>query len=158
MPLVSPSSEPGMSRRNPRQVETKTLFTYQDDLLTPGISPLSASPRKQSLQMPNLRRKARGRPQSWQRLCCRVENFGFFLSLAIFAVVAIFSFCLSKNLLLRPERHAQMLEQRPRLIVICRGGHDGHVHALHLLHFGVINLREDELVTHAEGVIAAPVE
>jgi hypothetical protein len=51
--------------------------------------------------MPNLRRKARGRPQIWQRLCRRVENLGFgallsrallntsciFLSLTRFAVV-----------------------------------------------------------------------
>jgi hypothetical protein len=48
--------------------------------------------------MPNLRRKARGRPQSLQRLCLRVENLGFFASsgrwcnptpsFTLFAVVA----------------------------------------------------------------------
>jgi hypothetical protein len=48
--------------------------------------------------MPNFRRKARGRPQSLQRLCRREENFGFFTfcgftllsvpSLTRFAVVA----------------------------------------------------------------------
>ena len=63
-------------------------FDYQDDLETPGISPRSASPRKHSRQMPNLRRKARGRPQILQRLCLRVENLGFFASLTLFAVVA----------------------------------------------------------------------
>ena len=124
---------------------------------TPGISPFSANPRKQSLQMPNLRRKARGRPQSLQRLCCREENFGFLLSLAIFAVVAIFSLS-QKNSLLLAEGHAQMPEQRARRVVVLRGGDDGDVHAFHLLDLGVINLREDELVTHAEGVIATPVE
>src|SRR5262249_43013087 len=41
---------------------------------------------------PNLRRYARGRPQMLQRLRCWVENFGFLFVLAIFAVVAIFSF------------------------------------------------------------------
>ncbi len=39
--------------------------------------------------MPNLRRNARGRPQSWQRLCWRHLNFGLRASLTRFAVVAI---------------------------------------------------------------------
>jgi hypothetical protein len=39
--------------------------------------------------MPNLRKKARGRPQSLQRLCLRVENLGFLASFTRFAVVAI---------------------------------------------------------------------
>jgi len=52
-------------------------FRYQLDFETPGISPRSASPRKHKRQMPNLRRNARGRPHSLQRLCRRVENFGF---------------------------------------------------------------------------------
>src|SRR5580704_12707413 len=51
---------------------------YQDDFETPGISPRKAKPRKHRRQMPNLRKKARGRPQIWQRLCRRVENFGRF--------------------------------------------------------------------------------
>jgi hypothetical protein len=51
---------------------------YQDDFETPGISPRNAKPRKHRRQIPNLRRKARGRPQIWQRLCRRVENLGRF--------------------------------------------------------------------------------
>ena len=39
--------------------------------------------------MPNLRRKPRGRPQSWHRLCLRQLNFGFRASFTLFAVVAI---------------------------------------------------------------------
>jgi hypothetical protein len=62
---------------------------YQDDFETPGISPRSARLRKHKRQMPNLRRKARGRPQSLQRLCLREENFGFLASFTRFAVVAI---------------------------------------------------------------------
>ena len=46
-----------------------TRYPYQLDFTTPGISPFSASPRKHRRQMPNLRKNARGRPQSWQRLC-----------------------------------------------------------------------------------------
>ena len=68
--------------------------TYQDDFETPGISPLSASPRKHKRQTPNLRRNARGRPQMWQRLCWRLENLGFLFALAILDVLAIVSFSL----------------------------------------------------------------
>jgi hypothetical protein len=68
---------------------TVHCFSYQLDLTTPGISPLSANPRKHRRQTPNLRRKPRGRPQSWQRLCLRQLNFGFRASLTRFAVVAI---------------------------------------------------------------------
>jgi hypothetical protein len=57
--------------------------------MTPGISPLSASERKHKRQMPNLRKNARGRPHRLQRLCWRLENFGFLLSFTRFAVVAI---------------------------------------------------------------------
>ncbi len=65
------------------------LFFYQLDLLTPGISPFSASDRKHKRQTPNLRRKPLGRPHSWQRLCLRLLNFGFRASFTRFAVVAI---------------------------------------------------------------------
>jgi hypothetical protein len=73
--------------------------SYQDDFDTPGISPRNASCRKHSRQIPNLRRNARGRPQSLQRLCLRVENLGFFtllwcnptLSLTRFAVVPTYA-------------------------------------------------------------------
>src|SRR5271155_4935355 len=73
---------------------TDNLF-YQLDLTTPGISPLRASERKQRRHTPNLRRNARGRPQSWQRLCWRDLNFGFLASLTRFAVVAMFFYSLS---------------------------------------------------------------
>jgi len=66
-----------------------TELNYQLDFTTPGISPLSASERKHKRQTPNLRRNARGRPQSWQRLCWRDLNFGTLASLTRFAVVAI---------------------------------------------------------------------
>src|SRR5437016_12490244 len=89
----------------------KPLLLYQDDLETPGISPFGARPRKHRRQRPNLRRYARGRPQMLQRLRCWVENLGFLLVLAIFAVVAMLSFC---KLLL--ERHSHLLEQRPGLV------------------------------------------
>jgi hypothetical protein len=58
--------------------QRQRLNPYQEDFETPGISPRSASWRKHKRQMPNLRRNARGRPHKLQRLCLRVENFGFF--------------------------------------------------------------------------------
>src|SRR5436305_3781216 len=71
---------------------TAVNFSYQLDLETPGISPLSARPRKHKRHRANLRRYPRGRPHSLQRLCGRVENFCFFRSLTRFAVVAMISF------------------------------------------------------------------
>src|SRR5260370_4913045 len=69
---------------------TQSFLFYQLDFTTPGISPLRASERKQRRHTPNLRRKARGRPQSWQRLCWRDLNFGVFSSLTRFAGASIF--------------------------------------------------------------------
>src|SRR5713101_9493165 len=77
------------------QLPAANCFLYQDDFMTPGISPLSARPRKHKRHRPNFRRKARGRPQIEQRLRCWVENLGFLFVLAIFAVVAILSFLLT---------------------------------------------------------------
>jgi len=74
---------------HPGQVITDNWPFYQLDLFTPGISPFSASARKQRRQIPNLRRNPRGRPHSWHRLCLRQLNFGFRASFTLFAVVAI---------------------------------------------------------------------
>jgi hypothetical protein len=77
------------------------IANYHEDFETPGISPLKARLRKHNRHSPNLRRYARGRPQILQRLCFRVENFGFLTfcgfvlksvpSLTRFAVVAKFA-------------------------------------------------------------------
>src|ERR1035437_653082 len=74
------------------------ILLYQLAFITPGISPFYASRRKHRRQMPNLRRKARGRPQRQQRLRCRHRSLGVlafraassFMSFAILAVVAMF--------------------------------------------------------------------
>jgi hypothetical protein len=58
-------------------------FCYQLDLTTPGSSPRSAMLRKQIRQMPNFRKKARGRPQRVQRLYFRTLNFGCLAALAM---------------------------------------------------------------------------
>src|SRR6266567_4147247 len=66
------------------------MGSYQLAFTTPGISPLSAIPRKQILHIWNLRIYPRARPQQRQRLRTRTLNFGFLSDLAIFAVRAIY--------------------------------------------------------------------
>jgi hypothetical protein len=61
---------------------------YQLDLVTPVISPLDASLRKQILQMPNFLINALGRPQSGHLLYLRTENFGFRCAFAIMDFLA----------------------------------------------------------------------
>ena len=53
---------------------------------------MSARPRKHKRHRPNFFINARGRPQMWQRLCWRLENFGFLFAFAILDVLAIVSF------------------------------------------------------------------
>src|SRR5579871_5997177 len=107
------------------------LLFYQLDFTTPGISPLRASERKQRRHTPNLSRNARGRPQSWQRLCWRDLNFGVFASLTRFAVVAMY-LSLPYSLCALTEGHAEALEQRTGAVVISGRGDDGDVHTLRL--------------------------
>src|SRR5450432_1604966 len=66
---------PALSTADGRRA-SDVLNLYQLALVTPGISPFSASWRKHRRQMPNLRKKARGRPQRQQRLRCRVGSIG----------------------------------------------------------------------------------
>ena len=51
------------------------FLLYQLAFLTPGIWPLYAKSRKQTLQMPYFLRTAWGRPQILQRVYSLVENF-----------------------------------------------------------------------------------
>jgi len=148
---------------------------YQDDLETPGISPRRASPRKHKRHTPNLRRYARGRPHSLQRLCLRVENLGaaallpracsnffsIFASLTRFAVVmqSLKNYRnLNLEILCSAERHAEAAQQRAGLIVVLGRGHDRDIHPFELVHLRVIDLRENQLIAQTERVIAASVE
>ena len=72
------------------RTDAQTTVIYHEAFRTPGISPESASSRKQIRQMPNFLRKARDLPQRWQRLCCRTSNFGFRLLFSIMALRAIY--------------------------------------------------------------------
>src|SRR5579864_2163134 len=110
--------------------------SYQLALITPGISPFSASCRKHRRQTPNLRRNARDRPQRQQRLRCRTASLGVFLFaarsrasarvdflfFALLAVVAIRFALLLAPLL--PERHPHGTQQRHAFCVGARAGGD----------------------------------
>src|ERR687887_303622 len=59
---------------------------------------------------------------------------------------------------LLPERHAEVAEEGLRLLVRPRGGHDDDVHAPGLVDLVVDDLREDQLLAEAEGIVATAVE
>src|SRR5207248_9430686 len=98
----------------------------------------SASFRKQIRHRPNLRMKARGRPQRWQRLCCCTLNLGVSLDLTIIETLATYAphpFVRRsltrgqsvRNLLAVAERHPHELEHPSRLLVVARRGGDRHL-------------------------------
>src|SRR5262249_50775882 len=57
-----------------------------------------------------------------------------------------------------PEGHAEMPEQGQPPLVVSGSGDEADVQPLHLLDLVVVDLREDDLLPHPEGVIALPVE
>jgi hypothetical protein len=63
-------------------------LTYQLDLVTPVISPLDASLRKQILQTPNFLMNALGRPQRGHLLYFRTANFALRCDFAIMDFLA----------------------------------------------------------------------
>jgi len=67
---------------------------YQLALMTPGISPASASLRKQMRHISNFRRYPRGLPQLRQRVYFRTPNLGVRFDLAmrdVFATISPYS-------------------------------------------------------------------
>src|SRR5262249_37335715 len=56
------------------------------------------------------------------------------------------------------ERHAQVAQQRPGLVVARRRGRGGHVEAPGLVEPVVVDLGEDGLLAQAQAEVAAPVE
>src|SRR5512133_2129178 len=120
--------------------------------MTPTISPWSARFRKQRRHIWNLRRNARGRPHSGQRLYWRTGNFSLRFACAIFESFAI---VLSSLL---AERHAEVAQERSAFFVVPGGGHHRDVQAFDLLDLVVVDLGEDDLLAHAEGVVALAVE
>src|SRR5690242_13813425 len=56
------------------------------------------------------------------------------------------------------EREAEGAEQSPSFVIGASGRDDGDVHATGGVDAVVVDLREDQLLGHAEGVVAVPVE
>jgi hypothetical protein len=69
-------------------VRHRNRFIYQLDFMTPGSFPCDANSRKQILQTPNFRIKARGLPQIGHLLYALTLNFGFAAALFLNAVFA----------------------------------------------------------------------
>src|SRR5712691_2019182 len=59
---------------------------------------------------------------------------------------------------LLPERHPEVRQQRLRVLVGSRRGDDDHVHAPDLVDLVVHDLGKDQLLSQAQGIIAAAVE
>lgn len=127
---------------------------YQLDLTTPGSSPCSAMFRKQIRQIPNLRRKARGRPHRGQRLYFLTLNLGVRFAFAIndfFAkVVSFFS--------LLPKGHSHQAQEGSCLIVVSSRGDDGDVQTLDLIDLVVVDLRENDVFLDSQGVVPSTVQ
>ena len=68
-------------------------MNYQDDLVTPGISPRLANSLKHILQRPNFLINPCLRPHLKHLRCKRVENFGFIFAFASCDVLAMVIFC-----------------------------------------------------------------
>src|SRR5690606_7014057 len=73
-------------------------------------------------------------------------------------LVLAMSFGSSKRRPLLAEREVESFQQRPALFVGRGGRGDGDVHATQLVDLVVLDLGEDDLFLHAEGVVAATVE
>src|SRR4029079_16606481 len=56
------------------------------------------------------------------------------------------------------ERHAELAQQHPPFIIVAGRGHDGNVHALHVLDLVGVDLRKHHLLAEAEAVVAVAVE
>src|ERR1017187_753155 len=95
-------------------------------------------------------------PYRYSLLAVRFSRFASFLAASLAICRAYGALTIHYPLL--SKRHAHVFQQGARLVVIAGRGHDGNVHAFHLLDLGVINLREDQLIAYAEGEIAASIE
>ena len=87
-----------------------------------------------------------------QRLYLREENLGARCCLRIMDFFAIVSSSLAG------EGSADLLQQGAGLFIGVRGGADDHIHAADLVDLVVLDLGEDQLLLHAQGIVAAAVE
>ena len=108
--------------------------------------------RRQMRHRPNLRNTALGRPQRRHRVYARTLNFGL---RCCFSISAFFAMVLTISC---SEWEAEGDEERPAFVVGAGGGHDGDVHASRRVDAVVVDLGEDELLGHPEGVVAVAVE
>lgn len=130
------------------------LLCYQLDFITPGSSPRRAMFRKQMRQMPNLRKKALGRPQRGQRLYDRTLNFGFLFALAISDFLAT----VTSSVLLVFEGHTHHFQQGLTLFIGFGCGDYGNVQPLDLVNLVVLDLRENNVLFDTQGKVSSAIE
>src|ERR1700749_1115203 len=128
------------------------MAAYQLAFVTPGTSPACTMTRRQMRKSPNLRYTAFGRPHRWHRVYPRTLNLGV---RCCFSIKAFFAMVLPSLL---SERKAERCQERPSFLVGACGRDDGDVHAAGRVDFVVVDLGEDQLLGHPEGVVAASVE
>src|SRR4029453_12209736 len=98
----------------------------------------------------------RARPQRWHRVYPRTLNFGV---RCCFWTRAFFAMCsLPLVLLVAAERESQCPQECAALVVGGARGDDGDVHPADGVDLVVVDLREDQLLGDAEGVVPAAVE
>ena len=141
--------------RDPMSSSSSSPFAglYQLALITPGISPASASLPEADPAQIELADVAARPPAALAAVAVPASQLGRFRglpwpvsSLAILAVVAIrvvlSCSCLDSLPRYLPERHAQLLQQRQPFGVGLGRGRDADVHALGLFDLVVVDLRE----------------
>src|SRR6202161_3794947 len=128
------------------------MAAYQLAFVTPGTSPACTMTRRQMRQRPNLRYTAFGRPHRWHRVYPRTLNLGV---RCCFSIKAFFAMVLPGLL---SERKAERCQERSPFLVRACGRDDGDVHPAGRVDLVVVDLGEDQLLGHPEGVIAVAVE
>ena len=112
--------------------------------------------RKQMRQRPKRLYTERARPQRRHRVYPRTLNFGVrccFWTRAFFAISS-----LPLALLVAAEREPERAQECAALVVGGARGDDGDVHPTDGVDLVVVDLREDQLLGDAEGVVAPAVE
>src|SRR3954470_22559284 len=107
--------------------------------------------------------RASSRASSEARELWMISSSAARLALNFSTVLRRFSFLsLTASLAMRfssvPERKAERCEERARLVVRLRRGVDGDIHPAERVDLVVFDLRENDLLLHAEAVVAAAVE
>src|SRR5437762_13936494 len=88
----------------------------------------------------------------------RLAAYFFTIPARRFSRSTMLVFAIDFRFLLLPKREAECLEQRSAVTVISRRRSDGDVHAPDLIYLVVLNFGENDLLLHAQAVVAMAIE